>query len=381
MAPNVETAVPFIADRHLDPRLAGPFAVRLETSRVVDFYQTWDQLTSWWPRALWTRDNTPLAGVIEDCDSFQDAFISAAFAAAHTNTLGSAISTDAIRNQPAELLQRLLTLAGNEDRRRPILMLGAGEIKQTKPFGYSRSEGLSRLEDTLYLLNQLANSKDLVSYQGHHLHYDEAWIGGSMKNPPRVLAMGGGPRLMEMATKHADGFVSVIPLAFANLDKFSAVLEQMRRLLDQHGRNPDNFTFGLWHMVLMHEDEDELERMCDNRLLRWIAAAFGRFHPAEWREEGITPPFPDGWHYALKLLPAKMSQAEVDDIIERTSPEMVRRSFHVGTPDQVAAQIKPFIDAGATFASVFDMAPTVRPLDRAPESLERVLEVCRILKS
>lgn len=379
MSQQVETAIPFWADRHMNPALAGDYAQALKTSGVVDYFQSWDQLTSWWPQALWTKENTPLAPMLGDCDSFQDAFISAAFSAAAVPDLGLAISTDAIRNGPAELMQRILTLSDAVEGR-CVLQLGAGEVKQAGPFGYKRSEGLDRLEDHLQLIRKLLDTDGLVDHEGHHWTYQRAWIGGAKRFPPRIFAMGGGPRLMRLAAEYADGFVSMVPFAFPNAEIYAEQADFVRAELDRQGRDPNSFTFALWHGVLVSDDEDELQRLTENPLLRWIAATFGRFDQSQWRDEGFEPTMPEGWHYALKLRPAQMQTAEVQEIIDRTPPEMVRKAFFCGTPAQVVAEINKFSETGVTFHSVVDMAPTLRPVEQAETNLNFLLECCKLLK-
>jgi phthiodiolone/phenolphthiodiolone dimycocerosates ketoreductase len=220
MTPNIEVAVPFFADRHLPPQAAGPFAQALAQSGVVDFFQSWDQLTSWWPACLWNEETTPLARVLRDCDSFQDAFVSAAFACAAAPGLGLAVSTDALRRGPAELAQTALTLA-DATQGRAVLMLGAGEIKQAKPFGYKRSEGLARMEDVLRAMPMLYGATEPVDFDGNIWKFQQAWIGGRAEHRPRVLAMGGGPKLIDMAARYADGFVSMMPFAFSTPERYA----------------------------------------------------------------------------------------------------------------------------------------------------------------
>src|SRR5262245_41730758 len=121
----VETAVGFYADRTFSPRVAGDFAQTLEASGVVDMFQAWDQLISWWPNSMWTPENTAWTSLMQDCDSFADAFQLCAFAAAATTRLGVSTTTDAIRRGPAELLQTMLTLASATDGR-AVFQFGAG---------------------------------------------------------------------------------------------------------------------------------------------------------------------------------------------------------------------------------------------------------------
>src|SRR5271167_2439665 len=129
------TAVPVTIDRNFPAPMFGEAVKALKASGVVDDVQLWDQLTSWWPPLLWTPENSPMANVMPDVDSFPDVFAYAAYAAAVAPGLGAAISTDGIRHGPAELMQTMLTLA-NITEGESIFMLGAGEVKQARPFGW-----------------------------------------------------------------------------------------------------------------------------------------------------------------------------------------------------------------------------------------------------
>jgi len=66
------TSVPVHFDRSRSPRLVGDIARELESSGVVDFFQTYDQLTNLLPNALWTPEVTPLSELSADNDSFAD---------------------------------------------------------------------------------------------------------------------------------------------------------------------------------------------------------------------------------------------------------------------------------------------------------------------
>src|SRR5581483_9416634 len=150
---QLRTAIPIVADRHFPPEAFAQAAQAIAASGVVDDVQVWDQLTSWFPQGLWTPDRTPLAAIMPDCDSFQDAFVISGFAAANAPGAGLVMSTDAVRRGPAELLQAFLTIT-HLFKGQAIFQVGAGELKQTRPFGYKRSHGIRRIED-LYRIRQL----------------------------------------------------------------------------------------------------------------------------------------------------------------------------------------------------------------------------------
>ena len=59
---TVETSIPTIIDRNFPIEVFATRVKMLEASGVVDTIQMWDQLTSWYPRSLWTPERTAMPG-------------------------------------------------------------------------------------------------------------------------------------------------------------------------------------------------------------------------------------------------------------------------------------------------------------------------------
>jgi len=377
---QIEIAIPYWADRHLPPKLIGEFARGLEASGVVDYLQTWDQMTSWWPRSLWTTKNTPLAAHMPDCDSFQDAFIAAAYGSAPTENLGLLVSTDTIRRGPAELMQTMLTLSAAVDGH-AIFAFGAGEAKQVQPYGWKRSEGLARMEDMLQLFERIWESEGTIDFEGRHWNFKDAWIGNAKPFKPVVHGLGGGPKLRELSARYTDGFQSST-FAYDTAEKFATDVEEMRGQIEGYDRDPDAFTFGMWDQLILVRDDDEHERALHNPLMKFMAATIGYLgDQADWRNFGFEPVMPSGWHYAMKMLPARMSPAETEDIVNRTDPGMVEKCCFIGTPEQVAPRIQEYVDAGATLHSFVDVSPALRSAEEASVGVELILELARLVKA
>jgi len=378
---TVRTGMGIWGSRYLSPKLATEAAQGIEAvgRGAVDQFVLWDQLTNWWPQALWEPGVTPLAGMVPDVDSLQDPFTTAAFALAGVSDLGFAICTDATRREPAELAQTMLTLAAATTGR-ATLCLGAGEVRHIAPFGRKRSTGLNRLEEALQVLRLLLTERGLVNFDGEIWKLRDAWLGNAGKDHrPEIIAMGGGPRLIEMALRYADGFATGAPFVYADPEEYGAAVKELRQRLEEYGRGDDDFTFGLHHIVFLCEDRDEFERYVDNPLMKWYAATGGRINQPDWDAEGIEPVLPRDWHYAFHMKPAGMSRAEVDEIIDRVPPDMVRKTFFYGTPAEIAERIKPYAAAGCDLHLIADLSPLMVPIE--PKVwLERYTEVCRLVK-
>ena len=380
MSRNVETAINYWPSRFAPPQAGAEVAQALEASGVVDWFQTWDQLVSFMPQGLWRPDVTPMARFTSDCDSYYNAAMVALLAASSTEKLGITTTMDAVRLGPAEMLQQMVTLAAATEGR-VALQLGAGELKQCKPFGYKRSQGLSRMEDMYAIWDKMLSTDGLVSHEGKHWTYEDTWIGAHWPKRPEFWALGGGPRLIEMATRYADGFMSMVPSAFKSADEWGTQVEEIRAGLEAKDRDPDAYMYGFWAFTLIYETEEQRQRLFDNDLIKWMTAVFGRLHHGDWAEEGIDLIFPEDWHYAMKLMPQSMSREEVDAVVAKVTPEMIERSWMIGTPAEVAEQCRPWVEAGANYIAPSDLAPAVFEPEEQEAVLARTIEFCGHLKS
>ncbi len=374
-----KTAIGFLLDRNFSPKLGGQIGQTLEASGVVDEYLSWDGW-AWWPTALWQPDVTPLAKVICDQDSQLEGMLVAAFVAAATERLGITVSTDATRRGPAEMMQSALTLA-NATEGNATILVGAGEAKQTTPFGWNRKEGLARMEDHFRIYQLLWEATEPVDFEGNHWKFTKAFIGNAKPHRPKFWAMGSGPKLREIAAKYADGWSSCAPSSFANPEQYAEEVALFKTELERNGRDPEQFEFGLWFLNAIHDDAAVIEQAKQNPLIKFAAATWGRFNSNDWEKEGIESAWPPNWHYALKLLPAQMTRAECDAIVERVSPKMVDVGLISGTAKEVASQIQGYIDAGATWVSPLNMISATFPAEEVQSvMLDQAIEVCRHIK-
>lgn len=376
---NVRMGIGLWGSRFGNPKILAELARTMEATGHVDQMVFWDQLTNWWPQALWDPAFTPLAKHFPDTDSFADPFIACAFALAGVEKMGFAICTDALRRDPPELAQMLLTLALATEGQ-ATLNLGAGEVRHIAPFGRKRSIGLKRLEDALPILRLLLKERGLVNFQGKVWELEQAWLGnGGKDRAPEVTAMGGGPRLIEASLNDADGFSSGAPFVFANADQYGEAVRSHRAALSERGRGDEPYTYGLHHIAFLCKDRADFEQYVDNPLVKWYAATGGRLNMADWAEEGIESVMPLDWHYAFHMKPSAMSRSEVMAVVDKVTPEMVRKTFFYGSPRDIAEQVIPYARQGANLNMVADLSPLMVETDPF-ESITQMADMCRIVK-
>jgi phthiodiolone/phenolphthiodiolone dimycocerosates ketoreductase len=375
---SLTTGLPFDNHRSTPIAAIGAFAQLLGRANV-DYLWMWDEYSGWFPGNLWRPDNTPMAQIMEP-NSTYDPFLLAASALAHNPDIGVRISTDAIRSAPAELLRKMLTLA-NATTGKVVCALGSGELRQTKPFGYKRAEGLKRLEDVLKLTRRLYDEPGPWSESTNFWDFQNATIGHERPQiRPEFWALGGGPALLDIAARYADGLEVAAPQTQRTPEEFAELVNLVRGKVAQYGRDPNAFGFGVWSACVCHEDPDMIDRVLDNPLIRYFAGMFGRLDHARWADDGETPLMPAGWHYALKWAPFEQSDDEVNRIAAAVPQSMARKAFHVGTPDDMVKLHRSFIDAGADFVGIADMGPLVLGLEEGAASTVRLLDVLSQLK-
>ena len=375
-----ETAIPVVVDRNFPVEMFGDMLRALEASGVVDTFQMWDQMTSWNPRCLWSPARTPMAGVVPDVDSFADWFPMAGYGAAVAPKLGSVISIDSLRRGPAELTQTLMTMA-NITQGKFTAHIGAGEFKQLQPFGHDVKQKIGRLEDFYKIFDAFRhNNATPIDYQGKYTTLDQAWLGVARNHMPKIWGLGGGPKIVDLSTRYADGFATMGLMVWSSPDNAREEISKMKALLAGKGRDPESFGFGIYMPCLLHEDQNVLSYALDNDLIRWITTIMGRINQGDWEKEGMPSPMSKDWHYANHLLPVRLGEAETLAMIARSTLRHAEKSFLFGTASKIAADIQPYVDAGVTWVGVLDFIPMLLEPAESAAALARSIEVCRLLK-
>jgi phthiodiolone/phenolphthiodiolone dimycocerosates ketoreductase len=101
----------------------------------------------------------------------------------------------------------------------------------------------------------------------------------------------------------------------------------------------------------------------------------------DWKREGFEPPMPTNWHYGLDLIPMKISASEVEDAVSKMSRAMVEKACLVGSPQDIAAQLQPHVDAGITAFIPCDVLQMALEPEDALQGAGRAIELCQHLKA
>jgi phthiodiolone/phenolphthiodiolone dimycocerosates ketoreductase len=188
--------------------------------------------------------------------------------------------------------------------------------------------------------------------------------------------------MIDLTTSYADGFATIAPSVWTSPDHASEEIAKLKQVIESKGRDPEAFDFGIWPLLILHDEgqEELVEAALANPLIRWLAAVFGRVNQADWDKEGIEPPMPHDWHYAMKLLPIRWTAEQVRKVTDEIPREAIEKSFFIGTPNEVGARLRAYVEAGVTWVMALDVLPFVLELDQIEDATRRAVDVCAILK-
>jgi len=134
-------------------------------------------------------------------------------------------------------------------------------------------------------------------------------------------------------------------------------VKDVRRYAEEAGRDPDAMSLGAALTCIIAPTEDKVDEATSSLALRWDAAALVP-GPDAWRRHGKENPLGD-WSYPRDLVPMDWSREDALRIAEQVQPEDVRNVRFCGTPQSVADQLQPYIDAGLNMLLVGNYAELV----------------------
>src|SRR5690242_10232 len=195
---------------------------------------------------------------------------------------------------------------------RMILGLGAGwQEREHTVFGFDLGDiptRMARFEEGVEVITRLLHSDEPVTFEGHFYHLRGAILLARPQRPsgPPILIGGNGPkRTLPLVARYANiwNAVALSPEAFRET---SATLD---RLLLEAGRKPHDVARTLMLTTFFGRDEHALDRKLS------------------WRHDN-----------------PELAGKPLDEVVQLVH---ATRQALVGTPDQVIAQLRSYIAAGA----------------------------------
>jgi phthiodiolone/phenolphthiodiolone dimycocerosates ketoreductase len=351
-------------------------AAKRRESQGFDAVWWADHLLHWFPYSIWTPDLIPQAATQASPHVWFDPFpvVAAAGAATRDIRLGVGV-TDMVRRHPAMLAQTALTL-DHLTEGRFILGVGTGEDLNLAPFGLTNRRPLARLEEGITVLRMLFEDSGPLDFDGEFFRLDGAAMGLHPygDTPPPIWMAAHRPKGLALAGRLADGW---LPLA-TDPETYPGMLATIRDAAMEAGRDPGAITPGLYARCVLAETHEEAESVIDGSLLlRYIALT----RPAEaFAARGAVHPLGEGAFGLTSFLPTRYGRDEALRLAEAVPVEVVRDTAIYGTPDDIAARVACFVDAGARHVQLTNMTPLAAP-DRAAASEALMGEAVAALRS
>lgn len=308
-----------------------------------------DQTQSWIFRSLWSPDLIPSAAIYPDHEAFFDTIPLMAALAMGTERIRMGATIDAYRRPPGLLAQTLNTL-DHISKGRVSVSLGTGENKQFLPYGLERTEPRNaRLEEMVASLKALMRSPDPVTRESKYHPLEDALIGlqpYDPEHPMSILVSGGGPRVMKLVARVADGWTTYLPGAYADrLEALEEDLAVLREECEAIGRDPATIAMNVRNIMMMLCENDEQIEACYESLYTRSMVLNLTPMGKHWRLFGEEHPLGDDWALSVTHRSTSFTRDEAIEVCSKVTDDAISHLVYIGTPEDVAERAAPWLRA------------------------------------
>jgi phthiodiolone/phenolphthiodiolone dimycocerosates ketoreductase len=254
--------------------------------------------------------------------------------------------TEPVRRHPVLLAQALVTLA-HLTSRPPILGLGAGERKNTEPYGLRLSQSVSRLEEALQIIRRCLAGRGDLDFHGTHYQLDGAVM--DLRPPagrtPLIWIAAHGPRMLRLTGQYGDGWY---PTILEPPAEYAAKLRTIRASAAEAGRDPATITAALAPILVVAPTERAAAAMLDTRFIRFL----GLLMPAAaWQRVGARHPLGERFGGYVDFVPETYDRATIETALGAVPREVVAESILWGTPAQIVHRLRAYGDIGLRYVA------------------------------
>lgn len=315
----------------------GARAMRLDSVMVIDHFQ------NIFPQVIWDREFTWLAAQRASPHEFFDYQVVLGYLASRIGPMRIGVGvTEPIRRHPLLIAQAMMTLS-HLTKHAPILGIGAGERMNIDPYGLDPSEPVGRLEEALQIIRLCLSHHGPITFSGKHYRLDRATMDlkPASGRVPQIWIAGHGPRMLRLTGRYGDGWY---PAMVASPEEYAAKLKTVRAAAADAGRDPASITPALHRFIVVGRTEAEARAMLDTRAIR----LFALLAPADvWRRAGTAHPFGDHFDPLVDFVPDRYPRRTIEEAIAAVPPGVITDGPLLwGTPQQIAAKLRAFTDAG-----------------------------------
>jgi len=208
---------------------------------------------------LWTSDHFHPWAHTGGAGGFAWTWMASAAERTKKVRIGTSVTAPILRFHPAIVAQAFATLAVMYPNR-IFLGLGAGEALNESPLGYawpSPKQRVEMLEEAIIVIKKLWNG-DFVSFEGKYYRLKKAKLYTKPRKPIKIYVATAGPRVAEMAGRHADGLL-LVPWS---LDEVKGLFQAFENGARKVGRDPASLEKVAEILVSYDEDYDRALKAC-----------------------------------------------------------------------------------------------------------------------
>ncbi len=235
------------------------------------------------------------------------------------------------------------------------LGIGSG----SPPMGYKNTlqsdPPLARLEETVQIVRKLLKA-ETVTFEGKIFSVNNLKLGVSPSHPVKVYSAGMGPRTVELAAKHADGVLLMLPTR-----RFVKKAKQIiHETLAKRKEAPSDFSIACHLVTCVSKSREEAKVAARHTLTYYITV--------------------DPYRDSFKRLGFAQEVQEIEEVIkargleaasEMLSEEVLDELMVYGTPADCRAKIASYVDEGVDEPVVYPSNPRL-PF---PENINRTLSL------
>ena len=334
-----------------------------------------DHLMGWFPRSLWTPENSSLTMVMPSPHLYFDpAVVIGVLGQATSRALLGTAVTDPLRRPPAELARTFVTLS-HATEGRAVLGIGAGERENTEPYGIAYDRQVSKLEEALHLIRLLWESDGPVDHAGRFWRLRKAvfdLMPYDGRFPP-IWVGAHGPRMLRITGRYADGWIPSLPMTPQD---YGSRLAVVRGAADEAGRDPAAIVASFHIYILPAVDHETAHRMLACPLAGALALVGSSW---QWERTGRKHPLGDNFEGLRDYVPEWYSPEEMQAAVARYDPEVFHDVLAHGSAEEIVASIEPYLEAGMTHPILANLAP-LAGLEYVEPAREIVRDVARLLR-
>jgi len=183
---------------------------------------------------------------------------------------------------------------------------------------------------------------------------------------PRIWVAANGPRMLDIAGRHADGWW---PAGVWSPEEYAQKLAVLRQAAEKAGRDPLAIVPALIQICLIG-DEAELAEIMAAPLVKALVL---QLSAQDLRARGFEHPMGPGWRGYQDLDPAHLTRDKVIDMLGRVDTAAILAVVPHGTPAEVARKFKAYVDAGLRVPKILDYSG-MAGLKFAARSAQKVRE-------